>query len=172
MADRRHRQGSWVNRYLNKVLSVQGSIDKLLHFGFSRSFRPYLAAGITLRVNVVKSHVRPIPMPQTAKEWDFIVRDMAKHAPISLSRDGRAALCGQLRLKTPKGAYPKPWSLHCEIALAISYGMRQKAQGDQFVKPVRYIGVSKLSCLPCYELMEILKEKEIGFYTRGCHGKT
>ena len=97
---------------------------------------------------------------------------MAKLAPVSLSRNARAALCGTLRLKTQKSAYPEPWSLHCEIALAIFYGLQQKAQGDQFVKPVRYIGVSKLSCLPCYKLMEILKEKEIEFYTRGCHGKT
>ena len=93
MADGRYRPGSWVNRYLNKVFSVQASIDKLLHFSFSRSFRPYLATGITLRINVVKSDVRPIAMPRTAKEWDCIVGDMAKLAPVSLSRNARAALC-------------------------------------------------------------------------------
>ena len=36
VADNHYYQASWVNRYLNKVFSIQAPIDKLLHLGFSR----------------------------------------------------------------------------------------------------------------------------------------
>ncbi|ODM21345.1 hypothetical protein SI65_02188 [Aspergillus cristatus] len=35
-----------------------------------------------------------------------------------------------------------------------------------------HIGVSKLSCLPCWKFLSCLREKKSGFYTRGTSGKT
>ena len=62
MADNCYYQACWVKRYLDKVFSIQVSINKLLHFGFSGVFHSYLTAGVSPSINIVKSDFRPIPM--------------------------------------------------------------------------------------------------------------
>ena len=59
--------------------------------------------------------------------------------------------------------------LHCEIALAVHL-LNQKSD-ESFVEPVRYIGVSKLSCLSCHTLLRALRKNGVTLITRGSHGK-
>lgn len=57
--------------------------------------------------------------------------------------------------------------VHCECLLAL-YLLSQNSSG---ISSVRYIGVSKLSCLACFGFLRALRENGITFYTKGCHAK-
>lgn len=59
--------------------------------------------------------------------------------------------------------------VHCECALAAHY---ERHRGPTTTPPFSYIGVSKLSCMPCHLwLRSLAASTGRNYYTRGTHGK-
>lgn len=72
----------------------------------------------------------------------------------------------QLRIELG-GSLPSP-VVHCECAL-IAY-LNENPHTEDW--PVRYIGVSKLSCAACYSWIQAFNDSHVAQYqTRGCHGR-
>lgn len=66
------------------------------------------------------------------------------------------------------GKEQTPW-VHCECALAAHYERHRSATSTP---PFSYIGVSKLSCMPCHLWLQALAAScGRSYHTRGTHGK-
>jgi hypothetical protein len=62
---------------------------------------------------------------------------------------------------------PIKGAIHCECLLALHL-LRQSRDG---IHSVRHLGVSKLSCLACWQFLKSLCDNGIFFSTTGSHGK-
>lgn len=58
--------------------------------------------------------------------------------------------------------------VHCECLLALHLLGKNRTG----ILSVQYLGVSKLSCLACWEFLKALRDNGIMFYNKGSHGKT
>ncbi|PGH00384.1 hypothetical protein AJ80_09181 [Polytolypa hystricis UAMH7299] len=142
-----------LERFLKKMASTSNSTDTLLKYAYSpRLYRRYLNRA-EIRILPLANTPRKIPLPDS-HHWHQISRTI-------LASNGEASLLDELSEAESPGST-----------------LRKRFEGKQSItgpvhcaQAIPYIGVSKLSCLACWEFLKSLRSVGYVFYTRGSHAK-
>lgn len=154
--------------YLKKIASLPNAVEILLGLAHSpRLHRRYLAEK-RIRIRGLFSKGQRIELPPS-DGWEKL--------------STRALKFHEARLETDQENQPQPGSemvkrfegkaqatdapVHCECAIVLRF-LKGGLAGPP---PTLYIGVSKLSCLCCWTLLNILNKHGSNFKVKGTHGK-
>ncbi|KAG5303506.1 hypothetical protein I7I50_10283 [Histoplasma capsulatum G186AR] len=157
-------------QFLRKMSSISSNTDTLLQYAYSpRLYQKYLI-NTDIEVECLNRSQRPIQLPSPDK-WRQIAEEILKaQGASSLLRDisetnknipGLHLQKSFKRRKTVKG-----W-VHCECMLVL-YLIGNSRLG---ISALPYIGVSKLSCVACWEFFNALHKVDCMFYVKGSHSK-
>lgn len=171
LADR-YTLESWVHsmqstfplrRALEKVTSHHRYFTELV--GFANSPRLHRFFTLTSTVAVVPDSFDAIQryrLPDGHDTWHSILSEICNDSTLSLSKVASS-------LHTALGGVDQDPYVHSECAL-VAYYETHRATGVP--PPFSYIGVSKLSCMPCHLWIKVLSQRTgRSYYTRGAHGK-
>lgn len=171
LADK-YRLESWVHAMqstfplrlaLEKVTSHHRYFTELV--GFANSPRLHRFFSLTPTFVAVPDcfdHIPRYTLPDGEDFWHTILNHICADTPVSLGRVV-ATLHNNL-----SGEDQDP-CVHSECALVAHYEVHR---GKGLTPPFSYIGVSKLSCMPCHLWLKALSERTgRNYYTRGAHGK-
>lgn len=100
------------------------------------------------------------------------INNLLRYAETPAGRKDLSVVDGPLCMKSVLANTPDPTTtgtVHSECAL-ISNLHEEMLRNP--IRPVNYIGVSKLSCAPCYAWIDAYNETaQVKFYTQGTHGR-
>ncbi|PGH28557.1 hypothetical protein GX50_08709 [[Emmonsia] crescens] len=157
-----------LERFLKKMASTSNSTDTLLKYAYSpRLYRRYLNK-TEICILPLTNTPRKIPLPDS-HHWHQISRTiLANNGEASLPDDlSEAESPGSTLRKLFEGKQSITGLVHCECLIALHL-----VRGNQLgAQSIPYIGVSKLSCLACWEFLKSLRSVGYVFYTRGSHAK-
>jgi hypothetical protein len=103
----------------------------------------------------------------SADEWSEVARAVLKDSRALSLTDEPEQRPGRLLKPRFNTVSVVSAPVHCECLVAL-YLLRES---HRLSHAVRYIGVSKLSCLACCAFLDSLRNHGIAFNTKGCHGK-
>lgn len=155
---------------MRKIPSISNNTDILLQYAYSpRLYQKYLI-NTDIEVECLNRSQRAIQLPSSDK-WRQIAEEILEaQGASSLLRDisetnknipGLHLQKSFKRRKTVTG-----W-VHCECMLVL-YLIGNSRLG---ISALPYIGVSKLSCVACWEFFNALHKVDCMFYVRGSHSK-
>lgn len=165
-----HSSAFPLDSFLKKMSSISNATDTLLKYAYSpRLYRRYLAR-MEICVRSLENNPREIRLPDS-NQWRHISRKIlgAEGADSVLNEipeedENSPGFCLRKRFE---GGQSIKGPVHCECLLALHL------VGDSHVglAALPYIGVSKLSCLACWEFLKGLRYAGHVFYTKGSHAK-
>lgn len=153
-----------LRRALEKVTSHHRYFTELV--GFAHPPRLHRFFGLVARIAVVPDsfdHVPRFRLPDNHAAWLAVLRETCPDpteplAPVAAT------------LQRALGDADQDPSVHSECALVAHYEIHRGEHAHP--PPFSYIGVSKLSCMPCHLWLKALAERTgRTYYTRGAHGK-
>lgn len=159
-----------LERFLKKISSISNATDTLLKLAYSpRLYRRYLAK-TEICVRSLGNSPREIRLPES-KQWHCISRRV-------LANQGADSLLDEIPeedenspgfhlQKRFKGKQSVKGPVHCECLLALCL----VGDSRMGIPALPYIGVSKLTCLACWEFFGGLRNAGHMFYTKGSHAK-
>lgn len=152
-----------LRRALEKVTSHHRYFTELIGFANSpRLHRFFTLAPTIAPVPDSFDHIPRFTLPDGERAWHGILSDICGDPTLSL---GKVAATLNANLA---GADQDP-CVHSECALVAHYEVHR---GTGLPPPFSYIGVSKLSCMPCHLWLKALSARTgRNYYTRGAHGK-
>lgn len=107
-------------------------------------------------------------LPDGQSAWREVLAEICVDNAELLADDAVMNRVSETLDSTLSGADQTP-CVHCECALAAHY---ERHRGATATPPFSYIGVSKLSCMPCHLWLRALATSTgRHYYTRGTHGK-
>ncbi|EFQ99070.1 hypothetical protein MGYG_02084 [Nannizzia gypsea CBS 118893] len=159
-----------LERFLKKMSSITNATDTLLKYAYSpRSYQKYLAKA-EVCVQCLENSPREIPLPES-KQWRHISRKILANQEADSLLDeiseGDSISPGFHLRKRFDGKQAIKGSVHCECLLVL----RLAGDSRTGISALPYIGVSKLSCLACWEFFGSLRDAGHKFYTKGSHAK-
>ncbi|PGH03868.1 hypothetical protein GX51_03856 [Blastomyces parvus] len=157
-----------LERFLKKMASTSNSTDTLLKYAYSpRLYKRYLSRA-EIRILPSVNTPRKISLPDPHRWREISRKILASNGEASLLDDlSEAESPGSTLRKRFEGKQSITCAVHCECLLALHLvcGNQSGAQA------IPYIGVSKLSCLACWEFLKSLRSAGYVFYTRGSHAQ-
>jgi hypothetical protein len=155
-------------RFFNKVTLIHGSIAQLE--SAARSTRLYRLFRKKLFVEIVDYPRMRVALPTSKDAWTTLI-DTALHSAQPLKPIGPKVIQSTAAaLSTRFSDKSVSCEIHCECKI-----LQRFTTTAYKIKPINYIGVSKLSCAGCAAVFESYNElqnsREQRFYTRGAHGK-
>lgn len=152
-----------LRRAVEKVTSHHRYCTELV--GFDNSPPLHLFLTLTPSVAIVPDSFDAIQrylLPDGHDSWHRILSEICNDTTLSLSQVAAS-------LHTSLGSVDQNSYVHSECALVVHY-QTHRATGAP--PPFGYIGVSKLSCMPCYPWIKVLSQRTgRSYYIRGVHGK-
>ncbi|KLJ09027.1 hypothetical protein EMPG_15548 [Blastomyces silverae] len=157
-----------LERFLKKMASISNSTDTLLKYAYSpRLYRRYLNRA-EIRILPLENTPRKLSLPHPHRWVEISYTILASKGEASLLDDlSEVESPGSMLQKRFEGKKSITCTVHCECLIALHL-LRGNQLGDQAIP---YIGVSKLSCLTCWEFLKSLRSAGYVFYTRGSHAK-
>ena len=155
-----------LERYLRKLITIHTHIDCLVHYAHSPRLRRHFY-NKKFSVETVNQPRAIVIMPKP-QDWERVVADVLKLTDLLANHGpGLTRLLQTLRTRN-SGTIRAP--VHCECALITHYQNRPKSISD--VVPLKYIGVSKLSCKACALFFQVSNSLTSSrFCTRGSNQK-
>ncbi|KAF8542618.1 hypothetical protein BDD12DRAFT_823914 [Trichophaea hybrida] len=150
-----------LDRYFRKVTLLHSAISKLGRF--SRSPRMYRLFAKKLTIIALSGPSQLVKLPTKENDWEQVFQN-------ALSTGGFAFVSSPIEIiNSAMKQFPRcqmSCRVHCECLILWHFSRMPK------VKPVNYIGVSKLSCAGCSAVFEAYNTyRTTKYYTRGSHGK-
>lgn len=152
-----------LRRALEKVTSHHRYFTELV--GFAHSPRLHRFFSLVPTIATVPDCFDDIPrhtLPDGEGSWHAIVTGICVDTPV---------LIGEVVAKLQKNLSGEDQDpcVHSECALVAHYEVNR---GKGLKPPFSYMGVSKLSCMPCYLWLKAVSQQTgRNYYTRGTHGK-
>lgn len=159
-----------LRRALEKLTSHHRHFTQLIGSASSpRLHRIFSLAPTIVAVPDCFDEIPRYSLPDTRTAWrDILAHICADQAELMEDQPSMSTASEKLHEKLA-GVDQVP-CVHCECALAAHYE-RNRGNGNE-APPFSYIGVSKLSCMPCHLWLRALAAATgRNYYTRGSHGK-
>ncbi|KAA8896161.1 hypothetical protein FN846DRAFT_921812 [Sphaerosporella brunnea] len=156
-------------RFFNKVTLIHGSIAELESAACST--RLYRLFRKKLFVEIVDHPRMTVTLPTSKDAWVTLI-DMALNTAQPLKPiEPRVIQSTAAALSTRFSDKSVSCEIHCECKILQRFATTTTYK----IKPINYIGVSKLSCTGCTAVFDSYNELQNSqghrFYTRGAHGK-
>lgn len=130
--------------------------------------RIFTLAGTVAAVPDCFDDITRFSLPDGQSAWREVLAEICVDNAELLADDAVMNRVSETLDTTLSGADQTP-CVHCECALAAHY---ERHRGATTTPPFSYIGVSKLSCMPCHLWLHALATSTgRHYYTRGTHGK-
>lgn len=162
-------------KYLSKIASIPKEILTLRGVANSRQCKEIFDLDFVIRPAYRLGFQSTPPLPNDAAGWvrvfnrAVLVRNgsLPQNEPLELVKD-KASQAIFNRVLTEKRMVTGK-KIHAETRVATTIILeRQRGVPEGFT----YIGVSKLCCRPCHELLMAMREFDVHFVVRGEHGKS
>lgn len=154
---------------MKKMSSISNNTDTLLKYAYSpRLYQKYII-NTNIEVACLENNQRKIQLP-SHEQWPFIAEKIlvaqgATSLLSDISKDVEKIPGFQLQTSFPGNTVQG--KIHCECKLALHL-VETSCSG---LSALPYIGVSKLSCLACWEFLSSLRKIDHIFYVKGSHSK-
>lgn len=158
-----------LRRALEKLTSHHRHFMQLISSAASpRLNRIFTLAGTIEAVPDSFDDITRFTLPHGVSAWRDVVAEICVDNPELLEDDTAITRVSEMLDTKLSGDHQTP-CVHCECALAAHY---ETHRGATTTPPFSYIGVSKLSCMPCHLWLRALSAAtRRNYYTRGTHGK-
>lgn len=154
-----------LRRAIEKLVVFHRQVDTILRFANSKRMRsPFFSSDITV-IFAEKKRPTLLSWPTKTQEWEDLLGNIySKH---ELKRVvGQKVRNKELKVAKRATRYEVAAKMHCECAI-VAYLHHYSA-----FPAFSYIGVSRLSCKPCYYWIKAFnKTMNTRFRTKGCHDK-
>ena len=155
-----------LRRAIEKLVAFHRHVSTLIRFTSSRRMRSNFFSR-ELKVSPVEKEKRPslIGWPYYNQDWLNLLSTIYEKQ--NLERvTGQRALSSERKFAQRAAGYGKAATVHCECAMVVSLDESCSAPACS------YIGISKLSCKPCYYWIQAYnKIAGTKFCTKGSHDK-
>ncbi|KKZ67244.1 hypothetical protein EMCG_07049 [[Emmonsia] crescens] len=157
-----------LERFLRKISSIPNAFDILLKCAHSPRLYRLFFAEQEIKVKILRNQPQQIRLP-TSDQWAETSKQILSNsaAGLSLYNDKEENPPGYLLRRRLSGVEIICGPVHCECLLALHLVSENRTG----IIAVQYLGVSKLSCLACWEFLKVLRGNGIMFYTKGSHAK-
>lgn len=115
-----------------------------------------------MEINVVPNDQRERKLPPTVEDLKSVARSALESQEQSYKDTDRCPSNLMARFSQEGEGQLVSASVHCECALTLHLERRNTRPS-----PLLYIGMSKLSCLPCWLFIQCLQEQGINYRVRG-----
>lgn len=158
-----------LRRALEKLTSHHRNFMQLVSSASSpRLNRIFTLASTIAAVPDCFNDITRFTLPHGVSAWRNVVAQICVDNPELLKDDAMMNRVSR-DLDTKLSGEDQTPCVHCECALAAHY---ESHRGATTTPPFSYIGVSKLSCMPCHLWLRALAASTgRNYYTRGTHGK-
>ncbi|KKZ68859.1 hypothetical protein EMCG_00030 [[Emmonsia] crescens] len=156
-----------------KIYSLSNATGALLSYAYSpRQYRRCLGR-INFDVQRPCNTQGWISIPPPDGGWlnvskQILARDKKESLLKGIEEDERPGYILEKRYKHQRSTIKIEAPVHCKCALAL-YLLKESRSGHPALPS---IGVSKLSCLPCWSFLKALREAGHVLHTKECHSKT
>ncbi|KAA8894500.1 hypothetical protein FN846DRAFT_1025018 [Sphaerosporella brunnea] len=154
-------------RFFNKVTLIHGSIAELE--SAARSTRLYRLFRKKLVVEIVDYPRKRVTLPTSKDAWATLIDTALNSAQPLKPIEPQVIQSTAAALSTRFSDKSVSCRIHCECKI-----LQHFTTTAYKIKPINYIGVSKLSCTGCSAVFDSYNELQNSrdrFYTRGAHGK-
>jgi hypothetical protein len=155
-------------RFFNKVTLIHGSIAELE--SAARSTRLYRLFRKKLSVEFVDYPRMRVTLPTSKDDWTTLIDTAMDSAQPLKPIQPKVIQSTAADLSTRFSHKSVSCEMHCECKI-----LQRFTTTACKIKPINYIGVSKLSCAGCAAVFdsynELQNSRDRMFYTRGAHGK-
>ncbi|KAA8906710.1 hypothetical protein FN846DRAFT_918987 [Sphaerosporella brunnea] len=155
-------------RFFNKVTLIHGSIAELE--SVARSTRLYRLFQKKLVVEIVDYPRKRVTLPTSKDAWATLIDTTLNSAQPLKPIEPQVIQSTAAALSTRFSDKSVLCGIHCECKI-----LQRFTTTAYKIKPINYIGVSKLSCTGCAAVFnsynELQNSRDHRFYTRGAHGK-
>ncbi|KAA8909686.1 hypothetical protein FN846DRAFT_810347 [Sphaerosporella brunnea] len=155
-------------RFFNKVTLIHGSIAELE--SAARSTRLYRLFRKKLFVEIVDYPRKRVTLPTSQDAWATLIDTALNSAQPLKPIQPRVIQSTAAALSTRFSDKSVSCEIHCECKI-----LQHFTTTAYKIKPINYIGVSKLSCTGCTAVFDSYNKLQNSqghrFYTRGAHGK-
>jgi hypothetical protein len=156
-----------VQRYLKKVVAIHSHCVVLTKYAHSPRLRHHFHSKLH-EVRTIPATITTVPPPA---DFGKLIEDTLKNPKLVTAKRTRLHQIVGVTQRTffqNDGSVQAP--VHCECALVHYFNNPRVASAE--MRPMDYLGVSKLSCNACARFIKASnKYSNRKFYTRGCHGK-
>lgn len=155
-----------LQRAIEKLCTIHFHVGTLVRFAYSARMR-FLLSERTLVIKTVErdAPTNKRPMPSTENEWRKVLQDIVDRKELEFEGSPEEVRANQKRIFSKALAQERLLE-HCECLLAV-YLLRH-GSGSL----ISYIGISKLSCKPCFLWLQAVNEvSSCQFKTKRCHDK-